>query len=71
MVRVRPMDRSEVELGCENIVRVDKINRCITVLKPNAPSTEPPKIYFFDNVFAEDSSQVCRKISIFQVESLS
>lgn len=52
------MDKSEVESGCENIVRIDKLNRCITVLKPNAPVTEPPKIYYFDNVFAEDSTQV-------------
>lgn len=58
VVRVRPIDKIEVESGCENIVRVDKLNRCITVLKPNAPVTEPPKIYYFDNVFAEDSAQV-------------
>lgn len=58
VVRVRPMDKSELESGCENIVRVDKLNRCITVLKPNAPVTEPPKIYYFDNVFTEDSAQV-------------
>lgn len=58
MVRVRPMDKSEVDSGSENIVRVDKLNRCITVLKPNAGATEPPKIYYFDNVFAEDSTQV-------------
>lgn len=58
VVRVRPIDKSELESGCENVVRVDKLNRCITVLKPNAPATEPPKIYFFDNVFAEDSTQI-------------
>lgn len=58
VVRVRPIDRSETESGCENVVRVDKLNRCITVTKPNAPVSEPPKIYYFDNVFAEDSTQV-------------
>lgn len=58
VVRVRPMDKSEIDSGSENIVRVDKLNRCITVIKPNAPVTEPPKIYYFDNVFAEDSTQV-------------
>lgn len=62
VVRVRPMDKIEVESGSENIIRVDKLNRCITVLKPNCPATEPPKIYFFDNVFAEDSTQVSFRI---------
>lgn len=58
VVRVRPMDKSELDSGCENVVKVDKLNRCVTVTKPNTPATEPPKIYYFDNVFAEDSTQV-------------
>lgn len=58
VVRVRPIDKGEMESGCENVVRVDKLNRCITVTKPNAPASEPPKMYYFDNVFAEDSTQV-------------
>lgn len=58
VVRVRPMDKSETDYGSENVIRVDKLNRCITVTKPNAPVTEPPKIYYFDNVFGEDSTQV-------------
>lgn len=61
VVRVRPMDKSELDSGNENVIRVDKLNRCITVIKPNAPITEPPKIYYFDNVFAEDSTQVRSK----------
>lgn len=65
VVRVRPMDKSELESGCENCVKVDKINRCITVVKPNAPVTEPPKNYYFDNVFAEDSTQVRVFIDIY------
>ena len=52
------MDKSELDLGCENVVKIDKLNRCVTVIKPNCPATEPPKIYYFDNVFAEDSTQV-------------
>lgn len=59
VVRLRPMDANELTAGSENVVKVDKKNRCITVIKPNASSvTEPPKIYYFDNVFAEDSKQV-------------
>lgn len=64
VVRVRPMDKIEFESGCENIVRVDKLNRCITVIKPNTSAAEPPKVYYFDNVFAEDSSQVSIQIEL-------
>lgn len=58
VVRVRPMDKVELDAGAENVVKVDKANRCVTVIKPNAPVTEPPKVYYFDNVFGEDSTQV-------------
>lgn len=58
VVRVRPMDANELGAGSENVVRVDKLNRCITVTKPNTSASEPPKMYYFDNVFAEDSQQV-------------
>lgn len=58
VVRVRPLDPNELDSRCENVVKVDKLNRCIIVTKPNAPASEPPKLYNFDNVFAEDSKQV-------------
>lgn len=58
VVRVRPLDRNELDSGFENVVKVDKSNRCIIVTKPNAPASEPPKLYNFDNVFAENSTQV-------------
>lgn len=58
VVRVRPMDKIELDGKCDNIISVDKVNRCITVNKPNSSPSEPPKVYFFDNVFAEDSTQV-------------
>ncbi|XP_037906413.1 kinesin-like protein KIF3A [Hermetia illucens] len=58
VVRVRPMDKQEIESGTQNIVKVDKINRSVTVLKPGATANEPPKTYYFDNVFGEDSSQI-------------
>ncbi|EDS31783.1 kinesin-like protein KIF3A [Culex quinquefasciatus] len=51
VVRVRPMDKNELDSGSQNIIKTDKSNRCITVYKPNANSSEPPKVYFFDNVF--------------------
>lgn len=58
VVRVRPMDKIELNVGSENVVTVDKVNRSVTVHKPNASPGEPPKVYYFDNVFADDSAQV-------------
>lgn len=59
VVRVRPMDKMEMDMGSGNCIKVDKINRNVTVYKPNSNAGEPPKTYYFDNVFAEDSTQVC------------
>ncbi|XP_062564211.1 kinesin-like protein KIF3A [Armigeres subalbatus] len=58
VVRVRPMDKNETESGSQNIIKPDKCNRCVTVYKPNANSSEPPKVYYFDNVFGEESTQI-------------
>ncbi|XP_055604750.1 kinesin-II 85 kDa subunit-like [Uranotaenia lowii] len=58
VVRVRPMDKNEIDSGSQNIIKADKCNRSITVFKPNASPSEPPKVYYFDNVFGEESTQV-------------
>ncbi|XP_053660647.1 kinesin-like protein KIF3A [Anopheles marshallii] len=58
VVRVRPMDKNELDSNCQNVIKVDKSNRSITVVKPTANSSEPPKVYYFDNVFGEDSTQI-------------
>ncbi|XP_053680030.1 kinesin-like protein KIF3A [Anopheles nili] len=58
VVRVRPMDKNELDSNCQNVIKVDKGNRSITVVKPNANASEPPKVYYFDNVFGEDSTQI-------------
>ncbi|XP_058446647.1 kinesin-like protein KIF3A [Malaya genurostris] len=58
VVRVRPMDKSETDSGYQNVIKVDKSNRSITVQKPNVSLSEPPKVYFFDNVFGEESTQI-------------
>ncbi|XP_004525197.1 kinesin-like protein KIF3A [Ceratitis capitata] len=57
VVRVRPMEKSEINCGATNVIQVDKINRAITAVKPNA-ANEPPKTYYFDNVFCSDSNQL-------------
>lgn len=52
------MDKLETDVGAANVVKIDKQNRCVTVTKPSTEHGEPPRVYYFDNVFAEDSTQV-------------
>lgn len=56
------MDKIENDAFSENVIKVDKMNRSVVVRKPNANPGEPPKTYYFDNVFGENSSQVRRNI---------
>ncbi|XP_067613162.1 kinesin-like protein KIF3A [Eurosta solidaginis] len=58
VVRVRPMEKSEISCSAVNVIQVDKINRAITAVKPQATANEPPKTYYFDNVFGSDSNQL-------------
>ncbi|BFF97454.1 kinesin-like protein KIF3A [Drosophila madeirensis] len=58
VVRTRPMDKNELTAGALSAISVDKINRAITVMKPNATANEPPKTYYFDNVFDLSSNQL-------------
>lgn len=58
VVRTRPMDRNEIMSGSLSVIKVDKLKRAITVVKPNATSNEPPKTYYFDNVFDGESNQL-------------
>lgn len=53
------MDKNEKDASSQNILKMDKANRSITVFKPNTNlTTELPKTYYFDNVFGDDSTQV-------------
>ncbi|KAG5682162.1 hypothetical protein PVAND_011534 [Polypedilum vanderplanki] len=54
VVRTRPQEPN----GGKTVVTVDKNNKTITVQKPNSSNNEPAKVYGFDNVFDQDSSQV-------------
>ncbi|KAM8710099.1 hypothetical protein ACLKA7_016833 [Drosophila subpalustris] len=58
VVRSRPLDKNELSTGALSAIQVDKINRAITVSKPNATANEPPKTYYFDNVFDGVSNQL-------------
>jgi hypothetical protein len=54
VVRTRPQEPN----GGKNVVTVDKNGKTITVQKPNSSNNEPAKVYGFDHVFDQDSSQV-------------
>lgn len=54
VVRVRPLEQN----AGKNVVICEKNNRTVTVQKPNTSANEPPKVYQFDSVFGEDSTQV-------------
>ncbi|KNC29107.1 hypothetical protein FF38_14528 [Lucilia cuprina] len=58
VVRARPMDKNELQAGALSVIKIDKLKRAITVVKPNATTNEPPKNYYFDNVFDGESSQL-------------
>lgn len=58
VVRCRPMDKIERDSSSTNIIKVEKFSRSVTVTKPNSSTGEPPKTYYFDNVFGEESTQV-------------
>lgn len=59
------MDKIEQDAFSENIVKVDKLIGSVVERKPNANPGEPPKTYYFNNIFGEDSSQVRRSKTIF------
>jgi kinesin family member 3A len=65
VVRVRPFDNFELTAGAQNIVKVDKSVKSVTVFKPNSNPGEPPKTYYFDDVFGENSTQVRTKSGFF------
>lgn len=58
IVRVRPLDPTEVSRNYRNVVDVDAINGTITLKNPDPMTPCPPKEFAFDNVFDRDSKQV-------------
>ena len=64
VVRVRPIETNNVK----PVVTVEKNNRTITVQKPNSTNNEPAKVYYFDNVFGQDSSQVSSLIAMTNID---
>ena len=58
VVRVRPLNKKELENHCKTVTKVDTLNTEITVENPNATHGEPPKVFSFDAVFDTNSTQV-------------
>ena len=55
MVRVRPMNTKEKNLNCQRIVKVDKANNQIELMRVDEPA--PSKDFAYDSVYDEDSKQ--------------
>lgn len=58
VVRVRPMDQREKLEGASNCVSVDTVNNSIAVSRSNVNPPEPPRLYTYDAVFDENTSQM-------------
>lgn len=57
VIRVRPLNKKEVQEGHQNIVTVDREDNVISLIKPTLTG-EKPKSFKFDHVFPEDCTQV-------------
>jgi len=53
MVRVRPMNSTEIAKGCKSVIRVDKATNQIEISKPETVGTM--KNFSFDSVYDVDS----------------
>ncbi|KAL1457120.1 hypothetical protein WDU94_001781 [Cyamophila willieti] len=57
-VRLRPLNKKEIEANYTNIATVDLLNGIVSVKNPVGYSHEPPKTFTFDTVFDSDSKQL-------------
>lgn len=53
MVRVRPMNKKEKDLGCKACIKVDKAQNQIELMRPD--SDAPNKDFAYDSVYDVDS----------------
>lgn len=66
-IRVRPLNKKEQAQKFRNIVLVDKDQSLISLTKPDI-KTEKPKVFKFDYIFPDDSSQVNIMANLFQLQ---
>lgn len=57
VIRVRPLNKKELQEQHQNIVTVDREDNVIALTKPSLAG-EKPKTFKFDHVFPEDCTQV-------------
>ena len=69
VVRVRPLNDSEMHSDYRNIVHVDAINGTVKLENLNQARESPPKIFTFDTVFPPDVKQViiCLYLKMFDM----
>ena len=58
VVRVRPLNDSEMSADYRNIIQVDSINRTVKLANLNQARESPAKLFTFDTVFPPDVKQV-------------
>ena len=51
------MNEKEEEMGTKMAVKVDEVRGSITVANPAKNSSDPPKVFTFDRVFAPECKQ--------------
>lgn len=64
VVRVRPLNDSEMHSDYRNIIHVDAINGTVKLENLNQSRESPPKIFTFDTVFPPDVKQVLNRSSL-------
>lgn len=57
MVRVRPMNKKEIAMGCKSVLEVDKENNQVELSKPEKSREAPTKDFAFDSVYGPNSLQ--------------
>lgn len=64
-IRVRPLNKKELQQEHKNIVSVDREGGLISLSKPGV-DTEKPKVFKFDHIFPDDSTQVSQRSTGYQ-----
>ena len=55
MVRVRPMNKSEIKRGCQSVLKVDKELNQVSILRPSEDAGVLPRDFAYDAVYDTDS----------------
>ena len=61
VVRVRPLNDTELVAGHQSAVEVNPLSGSVSLRSPAAAASEPPKTFTFDLAFGPDSKQVSER----------